>query len=150
MSTTNPLPSFADLATEANAHRRRLHHHTKRWAVRLRAINGVVPSRVVATLDALARPPRERLLAAGSDATDRDWASARADDLWDAACQAWTLVRIGERAAVPGVEHVVAELHEVGRWLKDWPVWCARHDAAVSDLFHGHHKRERQHGDATG
>lgn len=148
MNNTPPLPSFDELATEANAHRRRLHYHTKRWAVRVRAINGAVPTRVAATLDALARPPRERLLAAGTDATPREWASARADDLWDAACQAWTLVRVGERAAVPGVEHVVAELHEVGRWLKDWPVWCARHDAAVSDLFHG--QGEREHGNARG
>jgi hypothetical protein len=143
MSTTATLPTFAQLAEEATTHRRRLLGHMKRWGVRLRADRGDTPTRLVATLDALARPPRERLLAAGGDATPREWAAARADDLWDSCSQAWTLVRVCERANVPGVEHVIAELHEVGRWLKDWPVWCARHDMAMSRLFHG---QEVEHG----
>ncbi len=133
---TVTLEDWATIAADAARRRLSLLEIVRSWSARahLRTRQAETRSRIVATLDGLARPPRSRLLSADEDATDRDHAEAAADDLWDATSQTWALVRATTKAD-PGTEHVVAELSEVGRWLAKFPVLIARHDREIDRLF---------------
>lgn len=110
-----------------------LREHVRRWAARQPEFHrGGCPGRVVAALDAATRPVRVRLVRL-HDHTPRELAEEAYADLWDAAAVVWSMVNAapGRR----GLEHVVAELQSVGRWLGAFPVHAAAHDRAVAELF---------------
>jgi len=134
---TATLPTWDMLTADGNARRLALFHHIRSWAAQRHATRhgAATPSRVLAALDATARPTRTRLAGLNADTTQRDMAEAVADDLWDAACVAWSMVRAVPRLEGPPVEHIVAELSATGRWLALFPVHTAAHDRAVAELF---------------
>ena len=92
-----------------------------------------MPGRLIAAIDMLAHPLRSKLTARDANATDRDRATAIADDLHDAVGQCWLLLPTLEEHAGP--ERVVAELVAAGRWLAQVPVWGAQHEQQVEQLF---------------
>jgi hypothetical protein len=135
---TATLPTWDMLTADGNARRLALFHHIRSWAAQRHATRhgAATPSRVLAALDALARPMRTRLARLDASTTQRELAEAAADDLWDATCATWSMVKAANASGDPPTERVAAELAEVGRWLARFPVHTAAHDKAVSDLFH--------------
>ena len=133
---TATLPTWDMLTADGNHRRLALLEHVRRWAARRHVAGGrQTPFRVLAALDALARPMRTRLARANAFTTQRELAEAAADDLWDATCATWSMVKAANAGGEPPTERVAAELAEVGRWLARFPVHTAAHDKAVSDLF---------------
>jgi hypothetical protein len=131
----NPMPSWDTLTADANTRRQQLWHHVREWAARHHAStrNRSTPGRVLAALDATARPPRSRLVAL-HDATQHEVAEAAANDLWDATAVVWAMVKHAPEHA-HGLHHVVAELQAAGRWLAAFPVHTAQHERALAELF---------------
>jgi hypothetical protein len=134
---TATLPTWDMLTADGNARRLALFHHIRSWAAQRHVTRhgDATPSRVLAALDASARPMRTRLAGLDAGTTQRDMAEAVADDLWDAACVAWAMVRAVPRLEGPPMEHIVAELAATGRWLAAFPVHVAGHDKALAELF---------------
>lgn len=137
---TETLPAWSVIAADAMRLRASVHEHLRHWGAMFHARRRAsgYPSRWIAAMDSAAHPPRTSLAYAELGSTDRDRAEAAADDLWDSVAVAWAFVRWlqGERLELsPGVEHVVAELHAAGRWLAEYPVAVAGHDAAIARLF---------------
>lgn len=150
---TATLPAWSVIAGDAVRHRQDIHEHLRKWGAKLHV--GVFkttarlhvqappdhgyPSMWLAAMDAAGRGYRLRLASvAGQASTQRDIGEAAADDLWDAVAASWAFVRWYAALPVkhsPGVEHVIAELHAAGRWLADYPVAVAGHDAAIAGLF---------------
>lgn len=135
MSDTT-LPTWGDITTDAHRQRLAVFEEVRRWSARTHAATRApIPTRAIATLDALSRPIRTRLVECDIDTTDRDRAHAAAGDLWDAVSQAWALVRSFDRLPGPPLEHVVAELVAAGRWLAAFPVLIERHEREIDKLF---------------
>lgn len=136
---TVTLPTWCMIAADATHHREQLLEHVRRWGAAYHAVGGrALPSRWLAAWDLSSRPVRSRMVDVDTTATDRDRAEAAADDLWDATAVAWQFVRWAGGARLersPPLEHVVAELHAVGRWLAVSRVFVATHDLAVDRLF---------------
>ena len=136
---TVTLPTWCMIAADATRHREQLLEHVRRWGAAYHAVGGrALPSRWLAAWDLSSRPVRWRIAAPDLASTDRDRAEAAADDLWDATAVAWQFVRWAGGARLersPPLEHVVAELHAVGRWLAVSRVFVATHDLAVDRLF---------------
>ena len=139
--STATLPAWSVIAGDAVRHRQDIHEHLRKWGAMLhvKLANRGYPSMWLSAMDAAGRGYRLRLASvAGQTSTQRDIGEATADDLWDAVAASWAFVRwaIAEKAdGAPGVEHVIAELHAAGRWLADYPVAVAGHDAAINRLF---------------
>jgi len=150
--STATLPAWSVIAGDAVRHRQDIHEHLRKWGAKLHV--GVFktacrlgveiphhdyPSMWLAAMDAAGRGYRVRLASvAGQASTQRDIGEAAADDLWDAVAAGWAFVRWYAALPVkhsPGVEHVIAELHAAGRWLANYPVSVARHDAEIANLF---------------
>ena len=134
MNTQATLPSWQQLAKDAHRHRLRVLTEVLRWRDRL---HPTLPTRLIATVDALQRPLRYRLARLTAGTSPRDRAAAPADDLHDAVAQTWALVGALQRQDVPGLELVLADLVDAGRWLAAWPVVCSQHDEAAANLFGG-------------
>jgi hypothetical protein len=132
------LPTWDMLTADAEHRRVALLEHVRQWAAHRHVATGgqATPSRVIAALDALARPMRTRLARLDASTTQRELAQAAADDLWDATCATWAMVKAANAGGEPPTERVAAELAEVGRWLARFPVHAAGHDKALADLFH--------------
>lgn len=136
--STATLQMWDTLNAEATGRLQCLAGHVRAWAAATYAMaTSGTPGHVVAALDATSRPTRTRLVARDDTATDRDRATAAADDLWDAVAVVWCMVRRTPRDDAPDVEHVVAELHAAGRWLAKFPVHVHRHEKALAELFAG-------------
>lgn len=138
--STATLPTWSIIAADAARHREQIREELRQWGAGLhaRGRHRGHPSRWTAALDAASRPYRSRLAGLDRTSTDRDRGEAAADDLWDAVAVAWAFVRWANAekpAHAPGTEHVFAELQSAGRWLAEYPVAVAGHDAAVSALF---------------
>lgn len=130
--TTKPTP-WAQLAVDADRLRNDLWRHVRAWAARHAVAPGKrCPGRVVAALDATANGTRSRLVRI-HDHTSRERAEAAYADLWDAAAVVWAMVNATPERR--GLEHTVAELQGVGRWLAEYPVHAAGHAAAIAALF---------------
>lgn len=139
MSTTT-LPTWSMIAADAARHREQIREELRRWGAVLhtRGRHRGFPSRWSAALDATSRPYRSRLAGFDHESTDRDRGEAAADDLWDAVAVAWAFIRWANAEKLdhaPGTEHVFAELQSAGRWLAEYPVAVAGHDAAIAGLF---------------
>ena len=135
-----PLPTWAEVDTEATRLRREVGERLRQWGAVLhaRGRHRGLPSRWLAAFDSTQRPYRSRLAQIDNTSTDRDQAEAAADDLWDAVAQSWCLVTWANAERLehaPPVEHLIAELHAAGRWLASYPVALAGHDAAIAELF---------------
>lgn len=136
MKTTLEATPWAIVESDAHYRRRTLLEHLRRWSAQSHLRSRVdTPTRTIAALDTLSKPIRTGIVAASTDSTDRDRAEAAADDLWDGVATVWSVVASVETKDVPGLEHLLAELAECGRWLAAYPVVVARHDQALSRLF---------------
>lgn len=129
------LPEWGQLSAEALHRLEELGRHVRQWAAAEHAAtrSRTIPGRVVAALNATNAPPRVRLVAL-RDPTARDFATAAADDLWDAVAAVWAMVNHSP-AGRAGLHHVVAELQTAGVWLASFPVHAARHELALAALF---------------
>lgn len=139
MSTTT-LPAWSVLAADAARHRRHVGEQLRQWGAMFhaRGCRRGLPSRWRAAVDFAARPYRTRLASFDHGSTDRDRGEAAADDLWDCVSLTWCFVRWAQAEKLehdPGLDHVFAELQAAGRWLAEYPVAVAGHDAAVAGLF---------------
>lgn len=133
---TATVPTWGDITTQAHRQRLAVLAEVRRWSARTHAsTRAPIPTRAIATLDALSRPIRARLVERDIDTTDRDRADAAAADLWDGVAQTWSLVRSFDRIPGPPLEHVVAELVAAGRWLAEFPVLIERHQRELDKLF---------------
>lgn len=140
MSTLTTIPSWVSLAAHAGRIREQVGESLRRWGAlhHAKSLGGEMPSRWMAAVWMTTRPVRCSIAAASADSTDRDFAEAAADDLWDAVAVAWSFVRWVAESRLPhdpGTERIVAELHAAGRWLAEYPVAVAAHEAALSHLF---------------
>lgn len=128
------LPSWWDMADEGHRRRGQVLEQVRGLAARHHVANPTAgtPGRIVAAVDMLAHPRRWELSAC-EDPTPRDLVLLLADDIHDAAAQCWAVVKQHEH--MDGVEHLVAELVGVGRWLARVPAWAAQHDQRLEQLF---------------
>jgi hypothetical protein len=138
--STAALVTWAIVTADAGRQRERVLEQLRSWAALQHAASrgGPLPGHWHAAYGTAARPPRTRLVALDDAASDRDRAEAAADDLWDAVAEAWAFVKWARRHRPPpaaGLEHLLAELASAGRWLADYPVTVAAHDAALAALF---------------
>jgi hypothetical protein len=138
--STAALATWAIVTADAGRHRGRVLEELRSWAALQHAASrgGPLPGHWHAAHGTAARPARTRLVAIDDTGSDRDRAEAAADDLWDAVAEAWGFVKWarGHRPPpAPGLEHLLAELAAAGRWLADYPVTVAAHDAALAALF---------------
>jgi len=138
--STAALATWAIVTADAVRHRERVLEELRSWAALQHAASRGrgLPGHWHAAYGTAARPARTRLVALDDTASERDRAEAAADDLWDAVAAAWGFVKWGRGHRPPpsaGLEHLLAELAAAGRWLGDYPVTLAAHDAAVAALF---------------
>jgi len=138
--STATLPTWSMIAADAGRHREYVREQLREWGAgfHVRSRGRGFPSRWLAAFDSTSRPYRSRLASVDTGSTDRDRAEAAADDLWDAVASTWCFVRWVQAERLehaPATDHVFAELQSAGRWLAEYPVAVAGHDAAIDGLF---------------